>query len=328
MFKKYSVAILSLILFISSAEAVFAGGPDDFQVVTDSNASAIISGFFDLRDRESFIQITNTDQRPEGLLLHVQIFNVADNCNENDFFDAYTPADTHTYNLRNILTNDGNPSGVVLPDNAYGIVIVGVINPDNGGFLFDTSFIGNLRIVDASGYEYRTNLQGIDPGFVESVPTLTFNYNAIGGTTLSDVVGIVLSFETTFDGEVQAADLINNFVVFDIDIYNLDEVPFSCRDVVFACVDEDNPRLEELLEFSGVSVASFEYGINDAVPHSRGGELLCPGNNINEGIVRINVESETGRFFRGFVGLNNGNGRGSIDSFWLEDESVNPMPGG
>ena len=34
------------------------------------------------------------------------------------------------------------------------------------------------------------------------------------------------------------------------------------------------------------NVASFEYGINDAIPHSRGGELLCPGNNIAEGFER------------------------------------------
>ena len=59
-----------------------------------------------------------------------------DNCNENNFFDAYTPNDTHVYYIRDILTNDGNPSGVVLPDDAYGIVSVGVIEGVSGDSLF------------------------------------------------------------------------------------------------------------------------------------------------------------------------------------------------
>ena len=44
------------------------------------------------------------------------------------FFDVYTPNDTHVYNMREILTNDGNPSGVVLPENAYGFVAVTQVN--------------------------------------------------------------------------------------------------------------------------------------------------------------------------------------------------------
>ena len=113
-----------------------------------------------------------------------------------------------------------------------------------------------------------------------------------------------------------------------MDIVNNNEVLFSCRDVIFSCVDEDNPLIEELLSVAGVgSVASFEYGINEAIPHSKGGELLCPGNNINEGTVLLKPEPYTqaqvdisqsfdGPFFFGFVGLNNGNGRGGMDSIW------------
>ena len=89
-------------------------------------------------------------------------------------------------------------------------------------------------------------------------------------------------------------------------------------------MDEDNPRLEELLETAEVgSVASFEYGINNAIPQSKGGELLCPGNIISEGFVTLNpgLQVFTSQFdfpfFLGFVGLNNGNGRGSFDSFWV-----------
>ena len=86
--------------------------------------------------------------------------------------------------------------------------------------------------------------------------------------------------------------------------------------------------LEELLEFTGTSVASFEYGINESIPHSRGGELLCPGNTISEGFVNISLESIEGNLFRGYVGLNNGNGRGSMDSFWIDNRFGVPDPRG
>ena len=74
------------------------------------------------------------------------------------------------------------------------------------------------------------------------------------------------------------------------------------------------------------SVARAEYGINNAIPHSMGGELLCPGNTISEGLVRLEILNTFNPFseteenpddFVLFVGLNNGNGRGSMDSFFL-----------
>ena len=112
------------------------------------------------------------------------------------------------------------------------------------------------------------------------------------------------------------------------------ETIFSCRDIIYSCVDEDNPLLEELLSIAGTAnVASFEYGINETIPHSKGGELLCPGNNISEGTVLLRAEPypDTVEFddllasigsvdppiFAGYIGLNNGNGRGSFDSFWV-----------
>ena len=98
------------------------------------------------------------------------------------------------------------------------------------------------------------------------------------------------------------------------------------RNIIFSCVDQDNPRLEELLEAAAdeghsANVASFEYGINEAIPHSKGGELLCPNNVIGEGFALLTVlfqfdNIDSGPFFAGYVGLNNGNGRGSMDSFW------------
>ena len=209
-----------------------------------------------------------------------------------------------------------------------------------------------MRIIDNNGYEYRTNAQGgvtfFDSEisineFIGTEPFLTFNFNKEAGITFSDVVGITtlrfrdedLAVPLSYD----AQDVGNTFYPMDIDIYNLNEVPFSCRNIIFSCVDQDNPRLEELLENAGsASVASFEYGINDAIPHSKGGELLCPGNNIEEGFVRLtplnipasvidNLQSKENILepftptFYGYIGLNNGNGRGSFDSFWV----INPL---
>ena len=79
------------------------------------------------------------------------------------------------------------------------------------------------------------------------------------------------------------------------------------------------------------SVVSFEYGINNAIPHSKGGELLCPGNNISEGFVRLtHILDGDGVDDDGisFIGLNNGNGRGSMDAFWLQNTEtlIGPPP--
>jgi len=281
----------------------------DFQLV----------GFFDLRDRESFIQITNTDT--SGRTVHIQIFNVGNLCNENNFFDVYTPNDTHVYNLRDIATNDGNPSGVVLPDNAYGIFVASYVDINN-----TLTMIGNLRIEDNSGYEYRTNLNGIaETAFGTDEDVYTYNFNTKGGVTLSDVLGITLD-NIGSGGEVSAADIVNTWTSWDIDIFDLNEVPFSCRNVIFACTDQNNPQLEALLEESGnASVASFEYGINEALPHSKGGELLCPNNVISEGFIRMIFIDNGSSFddaFTLFVGLNNGNGRGSMDMMLIQSSKV------
>ena len=291
-------------------------------IIESDTGDRQLIGFFDLRQRESFIQITNTD--PFSQIIHIQLFNVDDNCNENNFFDSYTGNDTHVYNLREIETNDGNPSGVVLPTGAYGIIVATYVDdagpaPSMGP---PRTLIGNLRIEDISGYEYRTNLLGSSDDFDQFVENpLTFNFNTIGNVTLSDVVGIVLNNTRDFrpPAEVFAANVANIWASFDVNIVDNNENLFSCRNITFACVDQDNPLLEELLEESETSVASLEYGINNTIPNSRGGELLCPGNTISEGIVtltNISVGNETFFDFYIFVGLNNGNGRGSFDAVW------------
>ncbi len=292
-----------------------------YATIAPVNGTALFY-FFDLRDRESFIQYTYTDMMSLGTngQAHIQIFDVSNNCNENDFFDTFTPIDTHTYNMRDILTNDGNPSGVVLPDDAYGIVAISFfVNGENV-----SSAIGNLRVLDNNGYEYRTNAQMIfNVNLVNTESQFySFNYNS-SGISLSDIVGVTANLFQSGQVPIEwdASNVTESYFTFDIDIIDNNETLFSCRDVIYSCVNQDNPLLEELLEIGGASVASFEYGINNALPHSKGGELLCPGNIIPEGIVILRPMARTFNpeeqpVFVGFVGLNNGNGRGSMDSFW------------
>jgi hypothetical protein len=48
---------------------------------------------------------------------------------------------------------------------------------------------------------------------------------------------------------------------------------------------------------------------------------------IGEGFVRLNLQGQAfpiefdGSYFVGYIGLNNGNGRGSMDSMWEEPSS-------
>jgi len=138
--------------------------------------------------------------------------------------------------------------------------------------------------------------------------------------------------------EWTASDILNRFLVADVDIINNNEVLLSCRDVIFACVKPDDAIVDELFAVTsgdgdfegtnGASVASFEYGINNTIPHSKDGELLCPGNVIDEGILNLTIQGLTGTSpdnnitFPAFIGLNNGNGRGSMDSLWQSNDLV------
>lgn len=273
-YKSIFVLFFALASCLIPYNNVYAGLP----IIDTDYLDWQLVGSFDLRDRESFIQITNTDNFPLGHTIHIQIFNVGNLCNENNFFDVYTINDTHVYNLRDIVTNDGNPAGFVLPDDAYGIFVATVEAQGTG-------IIGNQRIIDNNGYEYRTNLGAIGFRAADTSPDVyTFNYNTEGGVILSDVVGIMLDcidFSCDDDSEVTAADILNIWASWDIDIYDLNEVPFSCRDVNFACTDQDNPLLEETLEqinndSGSGNVVSFEYGINEAIPSSRMPRSFAP----------------------------------------------------
>lgn len=292
---------------------------DDVPIAESDTASIQNISYFDLRERDSFVQITNISGG--SINVHFQIFDTSNDCNENNFYDTLTGNDTHVYNMKDITTNNGNPSGVVLPEGAYGFVVVTVVE-GVGGLSVPTEegqfIIGNFRIIDNKGYEYRTNAPGFSEIEASQEGDLTFNYNSSNGISFSDIIGIIIENPGSGFSEVIAADVIDANLAFDIDIYNLDEVPFSCRNIIFACINQESPRYQGLLEQVGeASVAGLEYGINEVIPGSKNAPLLCPGNNIPEGIVKLDLIGELDdEFFVGFVGVNNGNGRGSMDSFW------------
>ena len=268
---KYCKTILLLLLalmFLLPINETFAGSGmnDRWRFPETDSTEDKLAAVFDLRDRETYIQITNSgvdlgaDQEPisnpDNLTIHVQIFNVANNCDENNFFDVYTPVDTHIYNMRDIQTNDGNPSGVTLPDDAYGIVIISVVEFAGGPFQTGLDqLLGNIRILDDSGYEYRTNIasdtvntQNFNPTLIN--PSVTFNFNSNSGIIFSDVMGfnfIEGDDDDDTPGEVEISNILDVYTGWDVDIIDNNEVAQSCRNIIFSCVDVDeDPLLESL----------------------------------------------------------------------------------
>jgi len=302
-----------------SAVNLYAGYPLN---ETDSEWRQLV-GVFDLRDRETFIQVTHTDEGEStpGDLVHIQVFNLAQSCGENNFFDAYTTNDTHVYNIRNLTTNDGSDPGFTLPDNSYGFVVV-TFEDDQG--------IGNMRIKDANGYEYRTNLQATDNDDDEGPDDDEhwFNFNQEAGVVFSDIFGVMVSEVDSFNDGVILGPITESYVAFNVELLDLNEVLFSCTDLVFACTDGTDPLIPELLDdiaeennedLGTISSVNVEFGINETIPSSKGAPLLCPNNTINAGTVFFNEEEHEGQddyAFIMFVGLNDGNGRGSFDSVW------------
>ena len=317
---KRKLSFIIIFVFLLLPVTTLSQPTTPFVPVTVSDQGSFQLFFFwDLRKRESYIQIMNTDT--SAVVVHGQIFNVADDCNESDFFDTYTPKDTHVYNLRDLAPiNDGNPSGIVLPDDSYGFAVITVVNGIGGVSIDNPVLIGNFRIVDENGYEYRTNAAGY-PGPNDEIATeFTFNFNNLSGTAFSEVVGITVDNAGVGFSEVLAPNILDTFLVMDIEhLYNDNEVPFSCRNLTFACVDEDNPLLNDLLQ-KGVgtfNVASFEYGINEQLSHSKGGELICPNNQLPRGFVRMETITLPGEnqadMFVGFIGINDGGNRASME---------------
>lgn len=295
--------VLFLALLLAIPVDSWAGA---FGILNTDGTSAQLFAPWDLRARNTFVQVTNTGALP--IVVHVQIFNAAaGGCPEIDFYDTYTKNDTHVYDLRGLTRNNAVPLNAALPDGGFGIVVVsnaaGVDLPHLGDAIGDYVLTGNYRIIDTAGYEYRSNIDSLINilSAVVDVPAVTtFNFNNVDGANASDVIGIVIADAGPGPIEVNASPGIS--VTFDVDEIDAAENPLSCEDFRFDC-----------------SANSFNVGINDALPNSRIGARLCPGFSEPVGLMILTSEDTTGspNYFTGYVGLNNGDGTGSMDSWWI-----------
>ncbi len=341
---KYLFVLMGIMLMPISS---FAQAPVDIPRIdqTDQSVERLIY-FWDMRmARETFAQMTNVSQ---GLVfVHVQIFNVTSPvviCEETDFDDVYTPGDTHVYDLGNLVSNnDADGLGFVgfsAPnadlDEGYGLVVIslesGPIDP----------LIGLFRIIDGdSDFEYRTNAAGEEniTGIITDNNLWTLgilNFNDVDGANLSDVVGLV--YRSIDPGSVVASPLIQ--AVFgdatgdvtdaspQVHIFDEFESPTSCSPTTFAC-----------------DLTLVDKGIDNFHPNSKGevnricndsvdvGWLFMPFQTFN----CFDLDPVTGScgsdvadvFFVGFLGLNNGDGTGSMDSWWsqgLSDDEGGLLP--
>jgi hypothetical protein len=293
--------VLFLALFLAIPVDSRAG---TFGLIDTDGTSAQLFAPWDLRSRETFIQVTNTSAAP--VTVHVQVFNAAAGCPEIDFYDTYTGNDTHVYNLRGLTRNNGIALSAALPDGGFGIFVVskaeGTNLPHDADSVDDFVFTANVRIIDAAGYEYRTNVDTLINILSAALDgaVVNFNFNNVNGSNASDVIGIVIA--DAGDGAIEVNAAPGIAIQFDVDQVDAAENPLSCEDFVFSC-----------------SPTNFNVGINDALPNSRIGNRLCPGFSEPVGLMVLDGEgaSETANYFTGYVGLNNGDGTGSLDSWWL-----------
>lgn len=314
-----------------------AGGPSALPLVdqTDTGVDRLIY-YWDTRDRDTLFQLTNTST--STIVVHIQIFNVGSpalECEEVNWDDVYTGGDTHVYDIENLVSNctaDAGPAGPPAgcdaapnPDlsNSYGFVSISLVSGDS------FAMIGLFRILDGpGGYEYRTNAAGED-FFGDETTDFILNFNNVDGNNLSDVIGIVyeeIDFDTVF-----AAPFLD--VVFGDISGNPFEDPFP-QVFIF---DEFEDATSCSPTFFDCSVGSFNRGIDNSIPNSKqaalnnricndsvlsasndAGWLFLPFNGFFEFIDFFEEDA----FFVGFLGLNNGNGTGSMDS-WLAS-SVDP----
>lgn len=294
-------------------------------------------GYYDLRNRNTYVQVTHQDDVENPLCIHVQIFQQDQGCTELNFEDELTPFDTVIYDLDNIVRNNGTEVPINLDDNSYGVITISSFECDNRD-VDPGDLIGNFRIVDDSGYEYRMNLVGEESsktilagGTIQTPPTgnIIIPFNTSDGANHSDIIAFVIDENrsasgmdgTVGPGNIGFDDLIyleKSGVTFSIFQIDEDEERLSCDRKTFGC---------------GPDVV-LNYGINEDFPASRGENLLCEGGGLlpgqQHGYISLenveflspldnNTNPEDGTFdLICMYGLNNGNGTGSMDSCILQ----------
>jgi len=304
---------LFIVMFVTLPDSSLAGTLP--QTLSDqghvaNQADDLIVGYWDLRNRESFFQLTNVSG---GLItVHIQIWNASDPnisnvCTEFDFTDIYTGFDTHIYDLRNLSRNNGVPLAPPILDGGHGYIIASTTDPMNiTGCTNQQALIGNFKIKDIPGkYEYRGTALGSNNNSANK-EVFSYNFNDISSTGLSDIVIFHIERKSSLGGLCSGVpdDLLVSRVFIDLS-ENIISCPTSnmlCKSVV------DN----SIVQF-GVN-----FGINQNIQNSRGAVSLCAGTDANGWMIIADGGAdceETDGFCGGWVGINNGNGTGSMDAF-------------
>ena len=310
----------------------WGGESEPYEIPDTDFPGFVLANFWDQRARFTTVQITNTCAF--GVNIHVNVFNVPNNCEDFDFNDTLTANDTHVYDLRDL---QGNTTVIAPPDftDGYGIFLVTVVDAAvEGSIVDDFCLIGNFRVIaPGAGYEYRTNSASFEQGFADETAEYIFNFNDVDGADLSDVVGMLLEDANVGDdpADIELFDQ-EAWVEFDPEIFNAGEVGFSCSLMAFACTPSDGLLAELILaDIVGdggtpPAVIGFDLGINDHFLNSRGEPSICSGSNdvgfvLIEAVDEGNAVDDDDGSFVGFIGLNNGDGTGSMDSWWAERET-------
>jgi hypothetical protein len=295
---------------------------------TDTGANRIVA-YWDTRGRDTFIQLTNTSDKK--INYHVQVFDIDsifEECEPCNFDDMLSRFDTHVYDIENIVTNSipslDIPSvprceGIAAP--SYGVMVISVETPQ------EYALIGTFRIIDEAGYEYRTNAVGTEDDSLYPINSrdMIVNFSSANGNNLSDLVGIVyldLDDRNVLLHPGVQAQFGNN--TDQILIYDQIETFESCGTEIFSC-----------------AVGNLNKGIDNALPNSKGqlnrvcGTTILNSNsagwldmNFNRFICTAAAGGNDVDFrcpetphFVGFIGLNNGDGTGSMDSWWEREDN-------
>jgi len=116
--------------------------------VTERAGSRLVF-YWDLRNRQSYFQVTNEGSKT--VKIHVQVWNASSStCAQFDFIDTLTPFDSHVYDLSALDRNDGQPLAAPNLSGGHGFVAVTSVN-NTGAFLQADSLTGNFTVVDLPG---------------------------------------------------------------------------------------------------------------------------------------------------------------------------------
>lgn len=316
MFRYSFIKIVSVLILLGTAPASLAGMPP---FISDTQAADVVVAYFDLRQRNTFVQVTNISSTA-SVTVHVQTFADTFNCEDRDFTDTLTPNETHVYDIRNLVTANGSQINFSIPDGSHGFVVISA--GDGAGSIF-RSLIGNFRIVDDSGYEYRTNMaaRGFAGAGNRAVRVARFTDN--WGANLWDIVGVDIEGGPGFLLDGTRDYNVNLTSPMELSIFDDEENPTSCSEVIMGCDEFPEQSPDDPNEFTAEFI---NQGINDVFPNSRGGRVLCSGDFNTDGFIRLTLadfDNLQGQLV-GYVGLNDGAGRGSMDRFRITNAPISP----